>query len=277
MPALLATNTSMTCDSCVLCSRPCRRATTPRGSARRVRARSPTAQCRLREEGDTEHGGNWRYRWPRADIISGVPPRVAWRCAMTPAARQRRADDEDDDRLDARASHRAESPQPAIRCERRRQPGGQDITYVPTRGPCISRRCSTWRRGAWWPRTVHARRRARGERVAHGDARDGRHLDWILTIWTARPRLRRLPGDPRRARHAPEHESQRELLGQCGGGELLRHARTGVDREGSVGRRAMMRRAIFRYIETWYNRTRRHSTLGYVSPAVYEERLQNAA
>ena len=30
------------------------------------------------------------------------------------------------------------------------------------------------------------------------------------------------------------------------------------------------RRAIFRYIETWYNRRRRHSTLGYVSPAEYE-------
>jgi putative transposase len=37
------------------------------------------------------------------------------------------------------------------------------------------------------------------------------------------------------------------------------------------------RRAIFRYIETWYNRKRRHSTLGYVSPAEYEEQLQAAA
>jgi transposase InsO family protein len=37
------------------------------------------------------------------------------------------------------------------------------------------------------------------------------------------------------------------------------------------------RRAIFRYIETWYNRERRHSTLGYIPPAVYEERLQQAA
>jgi putative transposase len=36
------------------------------------------------------------------------------------------------------------------------------------------------------------------------------------------------------------------------------------------------RRAIFRYIETWYNRERRHSTLGYVSPAQYEKQL-NAA
>ena len=41
--------------------------------------------------------------------------------------------------------------------------------------------------------------------------------------------------------------------------------------------RAEARRAIFRYIETWYNRKRRHSTLGYVSPAEYEAQLQLAA
>jgi hypothetical protein len=37
------------------------------------------------------------------------------------------------------------------------------------------------------------------------------------------------------------------------------------------------RRAIFRYIETWYNRKRRHSTLGYISPAEYEAQLAEAA
>ena len=37
------------------------------------------------------------------------------------------------------------------------------------------------------------------------------------------------------------------------------------------------RRAIFRYIEVWYNRRRRHSTLGYVSPAEYEQQLRMAA
>ena len=41
--------------------------------------------------------------------------------------------------------------------------------------------------------------------------------------------------------------------------------------------RAEARQAIFRYIETWYNRKRRHSTLGYISPATYEEQLQAAA
>jgi putative transposase len=37
------------------------------------------------------------------------------------------------------------------------------------------------------------------------------------------------------------------------------------------------RRAIFAYIETWYNRRRRHSTLGNVSPAQYEQHLRMAA
>ena len=37
------------------------------------------------------------------------------------------------------------------------------------------------------------------------------------------------------------------------------------------------RGAIFRHMETWYNRKRRHSTLGYVSPATYEEQQKAAA
>jgi len=41
--------------------------------------------------------------------------------------------------------------------------------------------------------------------------------------------------------------------------------------------RAEARRAIFRYIETWYNRKRRHSTLAYLSPTAYEAQLQAAA
>ena len=34
--------------------------------------------------------------------------------------------------------------------------------------------------------------------------------------------------------------------------------------------RAAARSAIFEYVESWYNRRRRHSTLGYLSPADYE-------
>jgi putative transposase len=37
------------------------------------------------------------------------------------------------------------------------------------------------------------------------------------------------------------------------------------------------RRAIFQFIETWYNRKRRHSTLDYISPAHYEQQLVTAA
>lgn len=42
---------------------------------------------------------------------------------------------------------------------------------------------------------------------------------------------------------------------------------------GGYGSYDEARRALFDYIEVWYNRKRRHSTLGYLSPAEYEYRL----
>jgi putative transposase len=41
--------------------------------------------------------------------------------------------------------------------------------------------------------------------------------------------------------------------------------------------RATARAAIFEYIEIWYNRQRRHSTLGYLSPQGYEQQLAQTA
>ncbi len=41
--------------------------------------------------------------------------------------------------------------------------------------------------------------------------------------------------------------------------------------------RAAARTAIFEYIEIWYNRQRRHSTLGYQSPWQFEQGLRLAA
>ena len=41
--------------------------------------------------------------------------------------------------------------------------------------------------------------------------------------------------------------------------------------------RAGLRRAIFEYIEGWYNPRRLHSTLGYLSPATYEARIHHHA
>ena len=40
--------------------------------------------------------------------------------------------------------------------------------------------------------------------------------------------------------------------------------------------RAGLRRAVFEYIESWYNTRRLHSTLGYLSPAQYEAVHHNA-
>lgn len=39
--------------------------------------------------------------------------------------------------------------------------------------------------------------------------------------------------------------------------------------------RAQARTAIFEYIETWYNRQRSHSSLGYLSPAQFEAQFRN--
>ena len=41
--------------------------------------------------------------------------------------------------------------------------------------------------------------------------------------------------------------------------------------------RDQARVAIFDYIECWYNRRRRHSSLGYLSPMEYEQRLLSQA
>ena len=46
--------------------------------------------------------------------------------------------------------------------------------------------------------------------------------------------------------------------------------------EADFASRQAARRAIFEFIEIWYNRERRHSSLGYVSPSEYEQRLQAA-
>jgi transposase InsO family protein len=44
-------------------------------------------------------------------------------------------------------------------------------------------------------------------------------------------------------------------------------------RDGQFVSRAAARTAVFDFIEVWYNRQRRHSTLGYVSPEAFEARV----
>lgn len=45
--------------------------------------------------------------------------------------------------------------------------------------------------------------------------------------------------------------------------------------DGIFATRAAASRALFEFIEIWYNRTRRHSTLGYRTPVQFEEQLQH--
>jgi transposase InsO family protein len=47
--------------------------------------------------------------------------------------------------------------------------------------------------------------------------------------------------------------------------------------DGVFSTRAEASRALFEFIEIWYNRQRRHSALGYRSPAVYEKEVLGAA
>jgi putative transposase len=46
-----------------------------------------------------------------------------------------------------------------------------------------------------------------------------------------------------------------------------------LDLEDAIGSRAETRAIIFEWIEVWYNRERRHSSLGFLSPVVFEERF----
>jgi transposase InsO family protein len=69
------------------------------------------------------------------------------------------------------------------------------------------------------------------------------------------------------------HEWQRQLLRQCHHGELLRNAQDRSGYHEKYATREEARRSIFQYIEVFYNRKRRHSSLGYKSPEAFEAGL----
>jgi transposase InsO family protein len=62
------------------------------------------------------------------------------------------------------------------------------------------------------------------------------------------------------------------LLRQCRGGEFLCPAENGIVPRGTFSTRQEARTAIFEYVEGCYNRTRHHSTLGYLSSVEFEQR-----
>lgn len=50
-----------------------------------------------------------------------------------------------------------------------------------------------------------------------------------------------------------------------------------LDHEGAWRTRADAHRAVFNYLELFYNGVRRHSTLGYLSPPAFEQQWQQTA
>jgi hypothetical protein len=60
-------------------------------------------------------------------------------------------------------------------------------------------------------------------------------------------------------------------MGQLGHGELLQFIEDGAHGPQGVQDQSASSRDVFDYIERFYNPTRRHSTLGYVSPIQFEK------
>jgi putative transposase len=76
----------------------------------------------------------------------------------------------------------------------------------------------------------------------------------------------------RAKRHPPVAVSARSVLGQRGRRELFSTLKCELIHLHALPTRARVRSAIFEYIEGWFNRRRRHSSLGYISPAEFELR-----
>jgi putative transposase len=70
-----------------------------------------------------------------------------------------------------------------------------------------------------------------------------------------------------------QHERQGQLLQQRLCGELLPQLKVECVHGERFRNRAQMRETVFEYIEIDYNRQRRHSTLGHISPLAFEARM----
>jgi putative transposase len=156
-----------------------------------------------------------------------------------------------------------------------------DITYIPTRAGMLylatvldlgSRRCVGWA------------------------MRDTLEVELALrALWMAREARRPAPGLICHSDRGSQYASDAYRAALAAHGMVASMSRKGDCYDNAVAEssfstlefellmrndwhtKAEARRAIFRYIETWYNRKRRHSTLGYLSPADYEMQLQDAA
>jgi len=153
-----------------------------------------------------------------------------------------------------------------------------DLTYVPTRAGWLYLAVvlDLANRGAWW-----AGRCASTWRPSSPSA----HFTWHCRLDDHRrvSSIIRIEGPSTSSREyrqlLAQHGAQvsmsraRQLLGQRRGRELsFATLEFELIIAAEMGkRRRRPSRAVFAYIEVWYNRQRRHSTLDYVSPATYEE------
>ncbi len=79
----------------------------------------------------------------------------------------------------------------------------------------------------------------------------------------------------RRQRHYAKLLPSPPVLGQRRGRVLVRHAQLELIDRQSWATRAQARRAVFEFIEVFYNRQRLHSSLDYLSPAAYERQIHH--
>ncbi len=84
---------------------------------------------------------------------------------------------------------------------------------------------------------------------------------------TGCPLLRGLSASAEPIQHGAVDESQRQLLGQCADGELVCESEKEEVHLTRYATRDAARLAIFEYVEVFYNKVRRHSTINNQSPA----------
>ncbi len=72
-----------------------------------------------------------------------------------------------------------------------------------------------------------------------------------------------------------KYEQKRKLLGQRSGRSFFKSLKVEWVYKHDYGRRSEAELSIFQWIETWYNRRRIHSTLGYKTIGEFETEMSN--
>lgn len=154
-----------------------------------------------------------------------------------------------------------------------------DITYLPTREGwlylAVVLDLATRRVVGWALRTsLHQELTLAALEMAlrHRRARGGRHHSDRGVQYTSQAYQRRLA--------AADFTASMSRVGDCWDNAVVESFFATLTKELLGDRvfetRAEASRAVFEFIEIWYNRQRRHSTLGYLTPVEFEEQLLKA-